>query len=87
MPTALRIGPYRFFFYSNENKEPAHVHVRTSDSEAKFWLDPIKFVWNKGFNERELGQILDHLRDNHQLLLNKWDEFFGEAKDDESEES
>ena len=27
MPTILRIGPYRFFFYSSEDGEPIHVHV------------------------------------------------------------
>lgn len=25
MPTVLRINGYRFFFYSNENNEPAHA--------------------------------------------------------------
>ncbi|MBE2267022.1 MAG: DUF4160 domain-containing protein [Anaerolinea sp.] len=82
MPTVLRIGPYRFFFYSNENNEPAHIHVRPSDSEAKFWLDPTRLVWNKGFNEREIGQILDHLRSNLPLLLTRWTEYFGEAHDE-----
>jgi hypothetical protein len=38
MPTVLRWGPYRAFFYSNEGGEPAHVHVRAGDKEAKFWL-------------------------------------------------
>ena len=41
MPTVLQIGPYRFHFYSDEANEPAHIHVRTSDGEYKFWLDPI----------------------------------------------
>ena len=41
MPTVLRWGPYRAFFYSNEGSEPPHVHVRSGDKEAKFWLhDP-----------------------------------------------
>ena len=43
MPTVLRDGPYRFFFYSNEYTgadltEPPHIHV-TVDSgrtSAKF---------------------------------------------------
>ena len=38
MPTVLRWGPYRAFFYSNERGEPPHVHVRSGDFEAKFWL-------------------------------------------------
>jgi hypothetical protein len=27
MPTALRIGPYRFFFYAGDRDELPHVHV------------------------------------------------------------
>ena len=41
MPTALRIGRYRFFFFSNEGQEPPHIHASASGNEAKFWLDPI----------------------------------------------
>ncbi|MFW6114203.1 MAG: DUF4160 domain-containing protein [bacterium] len=36
MPTVLRIGPFRFHFYSDESKEPAHIHVRSPDGECKF---------------------------------------------------
>jgi hypothetical protein len=36
MPTVLRIGNYRFHFYSDERQEPAHVHVQTPDGECKF---------------------------------------------------
>ncbi|GEM_PF-6408691 len=28
MPTVLRNGPFRYFFYSNEKGEPPHVHVQ-----------------------------------------------------------
>jgi hypothetical protein len=38
MPTVLRWGPYRAFFYSNEGGEPPHIHVRSGNYEAKFWL-------------------------------------------------
>jgi hypothetical protein len=27
MPTVLRKGPYRFFFFSREPYKPAHIHV------------------------------------------------------------
>jgi hypothetical protein len=43
MPTVLRSGPYRFFFYAGDGSEPPHVHVERDDSEAKFWLGP--FDW------------------------------------------
>jgi hypothetical protein len=40
MPNILRVGPYRFFIYSNEGDEPPHVHVRRDRKLAKFWLSP-----------------------------------------------
>jgi len=46
MPEVFREGPYRFFFYSNENDEPLHVHVRAENRFAKFWLDPIKLEYS-----------------------------------------
>lgn len=50
MPVILRIGRYRFFFFSNESNEPAHIHVRASGDEAKYWLDPVQVAANHGFN-------------------------------------
>jgi hypothetical protein len=55
MPTVMRIGGFRFFFYSNENDEPRHIHVKDADHEAKYWLEPLELAWNRGFNTRELG--------------------------------
>ena len=38
-PTILRVGGYRFYFFSRE--EPRiHVHVQHATGEAKFWLEP-----------------------------------------------
>jgi len=38
-PTIFQFRKFRFFFFSRE--EPRmHVHVRTPDGEAKFWLEP-----------------------------------------------
>ena len=37
MPTVLRSGPYRFYFYSHEPNEPVHVH--RDELSAKYWLD------------------------------------------------
>ncbi|MFL6934518.1 MAG: DUF4160 domain-containing protein [Xanthobacteraceae bacterium] len=41
MPTVLRVSGFRFFFYSLEGSEPAHVHIEHGDSIAKFWLNPV----------------------------------------------
>ena len=49
MPTVLRIGPYRFFFYANENGEPHHIHVQQDRMLAKFWLTPVSLARSTGF--------------------------------------
>lgn len=35
MPTVLRIGGYRFHFYSHEPGEPPHIHIEYGDGECK----------------------------------------------------
>ena len=42
MPTVLRIGAYRFFFFASDKSEPSHIHVERDDNLAKFWLDPVR---------------------------------------------
>jgi len=49
MPTVLRVGPYRFFFYSGGGHEPPHVHVERNASVAKFWLDPVRLARSQGY--------------------------------------
>jgi hypothetical protein len=43
MPTILRLKGFRFFFYSLDRGEPAHVHVEHGDKVAKFWLQAVRF--------------------------------------------
>lgn len=38
MPTVLFIYGWRLFFYSNESKEPMHIHAQKGDMECKFWI-------------------------------------------------
>ena len=33
MPTVLRIGRFRFHFYSDERGEPPHIHVASADGD------------------------------------------------------
>lgn len=62
MPTVLRWGPYRAFFYSNEAREPAHVHVRAGEKEAKIWRHDLSAAVNAGYPAHELGDIIRHLK-------------------------
>ena len=57
MPTILRIGPYRFYFYGHEPNEPPHTHVDRDDLSAKFWLLTVGLAKNIGFSSKELRQL------------------------------
>jgi len=72
MPTVLRSGPYRLYFYSHEPNEPPHVHVDRDDDSAKFWLEPISLARNLGFSGHELRMIERTIRNNQQSLLEAW---------------
>ena len=76
MPTVLRHGPYRFFFYAGDRNEPSHVHVERDASEAKFWLDPVRYDRSKGFAAKELRIIEAIVQENAATLLESWNEFF-----------
>jgi hypothetical protein len=77
LPTILRAGPYRVYFYSHEPREPPHVHVDRDDQSAKFWLSPIRLALNLGFSPQELRRIRYMLVDNENSLMEKWNERFG----------
>jgi hypothetical protein len=77
LPTVLRVGPFRFFFFSNEGAEQPHIHVKAGDNQAKFWLDPAELVANYGFNVRQLGQIEQIVADYRDDLLEAWNEHLG----------
>lgn len=76
MPTILRIGAFRFFFYANEGQEPAHIHVQSDNKLAKFWLQPVNLASSIGFSAKELNQLLGLVRENEVLFLEAWNDFF-----------
>ena len=76
MPTVLRIGPFRFFFYSNENGEPAHIHIQRDDSLAKFWLKPVALASSTRFSPKELRKLETLVEDNRETFIEVWDEYF-----------
>ena len=75
MPTVLRVGPYRFHFYSDERAEPAHIHVRSPDGECKFWLDPITLAKNRGLTPHQLREIEKLIFEHQQMLIDKYNEY------------
>jgi hypothetical protein len=76
MPTILQVDRFRFFFFSNEGREPAHIHVKAGGDEAKFWLEPVQLAANHGFNGRELNRIQRLVEEHRHELLGAWNEYF-----------
>ena len=72
MPTVMRIGPYRFHFYSREGNEPPHIHVEREDREAKFWLRPVSLGANYGFSQSELRDIQRLVEEHCQKLIDAY---------------
>jgi hypothetical protein len=77
MPTILRVGPYRFFFYAGDRDEPLHVHVERDDDIAKFWLDPIRLQMSGGFRRPEIVRIAKILEEHQSEIVEAWHEYFG----------
>lgn len=76
MPTLFIYLGLRFFFYSNDH-EPIHVHVSSGDGEARFQLEPIKLVENKGLKPKELKIAELAIEENKEVIIERWNEFFG----------
>lgn len=76
MPTILRIGAYRFFFYAGDRDEPPHIHVERDDNKAKFWIDPVRLQSSGGFGRNEINRIQRLVEENREHLLRGWNEYF-----------
>lgn len=79
MPVVFRYKSYRFFFYSNEGepREPLHVHVRSGEGGAKFWLKPsVHLADSNGYDARALRELTKVVTDNADLIERTWNEHF-----------
>ena len=77
MPTVLRLGPYRFYFYSHEPGEPPHIHVDREALSAKFWLSPVALARNYGFAAPELRRLDAIVNERAADFLEAWYGYFG----------
>lgn len=78
MPTVLRLLGFRFFFFSGEGAEPAHIHIEHGDKVAKYWLNPVELAESEGFRSHELTRVRALVIENRTLFLEKWHEHFGD---------
>lgn len=75
MPILFYYLGLRFFFYSNDH-EPIHVHVSNGDKEARFQLEPLALLENKGLKARELKVAEMAIEENKEIIRERWVEFF-----------
>lgn len=75
MPTVLRIDAFRFYFYSDEGDEPAHIHVDTGDGECKFWLDPVVLAKSVNVSPTNVRKIERLVFEHRSFLMEKYHEF------------
>ena len=78
MPTILREGPYRFYFYSSDGEEPPHIHVQRDEAMAKYWLKPIRLDYSISFRPIELRRIQAIIEDHRDIIMENWNEYFGQ---------
>ena len=79
MPTVHRFGPYRFYFYSEENQasfEAPHIHVASGPGRAVFWLEPVSLRSSWGYTPFEVERIRRIVVGSRESLLRSWNEFF-----------
>jgi len=80
MPTVLRRGPYRFYWYSHEPGEPPHVHVDRDSRTAKIWLESIVLARNIGFSAHEIRVISGIVEAQQAEFLEAWYGYFGSKR-------
>ena len=75
-PTILRIGKYRFYFNSREEKR-MHIHIQSPDGEAKFWIEPIVSLADfYNIKRQELNKIEKHVQENVREIVKAWKKHF-----------
>ena len=78
MPTLLREGPFRFFFYLGDRNEPPHVHVQRDNQIAKFWLDPVTLERSGGMRRSDIRRVESIIEGNQASFLREWDVRFND---------
>ena len=75
MPELLRLFGLRFFFYSND-QNPPHIHVRNADGEARFTIQPVACLENKGLKQKDVLLAESIIEENQTIFLKRLNEFF-----------
>ncbi|MBM4287901.1 MAG: DUF4160 domain-containing protein [Deltaproteobacteria bacterium] len=76
-PTILRIGSYRFFFNSREERR-RHIHISCPEGSAKFWLEPIvALACHYNLSTGELRRLENIVKEREDEFTSAWNKHFG----------
>ncbi len=76
MPTILKIGNMRFFFFSREESR-MHIHIICPEGEAKFWLEPtVELSVNYNLSSQKLSEIEKIVKEHEDEFKRAWKQFF-----------
>ena len=55
-----------------------HVHVHSSQGEAKFWLEPrIELARSYGMSQSEVNEAMQLISENEDVIRRAWNDHFG----------
>lgn len=75
-PTVFRYKNYAFFFFSHEEKR-VHIHARSADGEAKFWMEPhVMLCRNCGFSSKEVKELQRVIEGHRHEIVAAWEKHF-----------
>ena len=75
-PTVFRYKNYAFFFFSQEEKR-MHIHARSADGEAKFWMEPrVVLCRNYGFSLKEVKILKKVIEAHGDEIVAAWKKHF-----------
>ena len=75
MPEIFRFFGIGFFYFSNDHL-PIHVHIKNSDGTAKFSLNPIELLENKGIKMKDIYLAQSVTEENQELIIKHWKDHF-----------
>jgi Domain of unknown function (DUF4160) len=77
MPTLLIWRGHKFRFYASDMPEPPHVHIVKDGKSAKVWLRSLEIEYLRGYNEREMRELIAVIAENREAWIGAWNDFFG----------
>lgn len=76
-PNRVSRRAFSVLFFSREEAR-IHVHVQTTEGEAKFWIEPqIELARNYELNDQDLKRALELTVEHEQEIRDAWTRHFG----------